>query len=181
LSSHGRQVFRKVAGGLMSALLWREVTQEVLPLVPEALVLVAALAVTIAYRRRLGGGATTAITGFAFLALAGVGHAAWRFWYITREATPTLTPDDDIEYPMGRELTYALEESVDATLVVFYLAGLVWISSSPTAACSGCSEPAPPLASRSCSLPSSPGGGRATPSTEVTLCPMWKCRRVVLP
>ncbi|MET8833563.1 hypothetical protein ABZV78_06575 [Micromonospora sp. NPDC004540] len=60
----------------------------VLPSAPEAVMFVAGLLVTIALRRRLGAAASTAIIGFAFLALASLGDIAWRLPKIDR--TPSV-------------------------------------------------------------------------------------------
>ncbi|MFG3576235.1 hypothetical protein [Micromonospora chersina] len=113
----------------MSDFFWRDAFRLVLPSMPEAVMFVAGLLVTIAFRRRLGAAASTAVIGFAFLALASLAGAAWQLWSLSRsgygfpmtEASPNVSP-------AGLELTRAMQMPVDIALLVLDLVGLIYVT-----------------------------------------------------
>lgn len=107
-----------------------EIFRTVLPLVPEAVALLAALLVVIVRRRRLGATARTALAGFALLVLATAGSIAWRYWTLTREGGRIVYDNGEYQYqpPIGRELTRDLDVPVTATLMIVYLVGLVLVT-----------------------------------------------------
>lgn len=113
----------------MSDQFWREVYWLVLPSMPEMVMFVAGLLVTIAFRRRLGAAASTAVIGFAFLALASLGSVAWQVWSLSRSgyAFPMTEASANVQ-PAGAELTRAMQMPVDIALVVLDLVGLMYVT-----------------------------------------------------
>jgi hypothetical protein len=100
----------------------------VLPQVPEALVFVVGLIITIALRRRLGSCASYAIGGFALLALAALGRIGWRMWLLSLFNAPWRPSADGLpEIRAGLKLSRDLDWPVNATGAVLYVVGLVCV------------------------------------------------------
>jgi len=113
----------------MDEVLWRDVSRLVLPHVPEALVLVVGLVVTIVLRRRIGVGDSAAIGGFALLALASVGGVCWDLWALSREHAPiSMSDSGQPQPPAGLEFVYAMDRTVTIAQTVLYLVGLVCVT-----------------------------------------------------
>ncbi|MGN9911294.1 hypothetical protein ACTMTJ_27425 [Phytohabitans sp. LJ34] len=108
-----------------------DVYRLVLPLVPEAVALVAGLFVLIAFRRRLGAAAAPAFGGVGLLALATAGEVVWTYWVLSREWAPVnVAPEDgSIPMPTGLQLARDLDEPVRVALLMIYLVGLVLLAS----------------------------------------------------
>lgn len=107
-----------------------EVYRVVLPLVPEAVALVAGLFVLIVLRRRLGGAAPTAFGGVGLLALATAGDVVWTYWALSREWAPiTVAVEGPPVEPVGLRLARDLDEPVRVALLMIYLIGLVLLAS----------------------------------------------------
>jgi hypothetical protein len=111
--------------------MWHHASVVVLPLVPEALALVAGLVVMIVLRRRLGQAAPMALGGVALLALATAGDVAWKLWVLSREWAPITLTDDgrDIRQPAGLQLARDLGEPMGVALLMVYLVGLALVAS----------------------------------------------------
>lgn len=108
-----------------------DVYRIVLPLVPEAVALVAGLVALIFFRRRLGAAAPTAYGGVGLLALATAGDVAWTYWALSREwAAVNVAPDDGRPpMPEGLQLARDLDEPVRVALLLIYLLGLTLLAS----------------------------------------------------
>lgn len=108
-----------------------DVYRLVLPLVPEAVALVAGFVVLIVFRRRLGAAAPTAFGGVGLLALATAGEVVWTYWVLSREWAPINVDLDSGSPPMptGLQLARDLDEPVRVALLMIYLVGLVLVAS----------------------------------------------------
>lgn len=105
---------------------WDQVLQFALPMAPEALVFLGGLALVIAFRRRLGAAAPSAIGGCALLAVAGAGKVAWTLWVLSRFYGP-INPDSSYRRT-GLDITLRLTEAVNIMLTGLYLAGLILVT-----------------------------------------------------